>query len=390
MNKRSSKGSVIHQPELSKTMSRSNVYELAKPSRSVHDLSKTVSRSSTFELSKTLSRSGTYELPKGEVSMSRTNLHEFKPVLAPFATGANYSTASLVNNNNAAAPASGYTTPSKPPRGSTGMTGLNRELYTSSVFNRYLNNVERTQSAYSLPSDNNAPINPRVATPRSAKSADSRISEVSEVSRVSQVPPIAVNDEYGSPVSTEIEDGDEEEVTQDTVDRLKNSLAYDVVLRLNTAETGLESRIDEFDRSLQELDDLRSRSMSLVDKFEAYSHRTKEEVESQLANIKSIRSEFAKVDEYERRVNNARKRVDEFKTRLVQINNRISEQESDNRKRKMRIKYAKRGSLLGTLLLVLLIFLIRTYFFTHHDTNTRQLDFDELIECLNNIDRCPY
>jgi hypothetical protein len=166
---------------------------------------------------------------------------------------------------------------------------------------------------------------------------------------------------------------------------LKNALEYDIVVRLDSTEIDLESQVQSFQQSLNQIKQLRTKCSELIETYKTNSSASLENMGNQISRLSEIQQDFLVVDQLEERLIKARNNVDDCKKRLVHINKRVGLQENDNKQRNQRIKYLKRGSLLCLILIFILAFLIKRYLFI---PTPIPMSLDNIIICLHDLDSC--
>ncbi|KAA8902888.1 hypothetical protein TRICI_005812 [Trichomonascus ciferrii] len=344
-----------------------NSYDFSRPSKSAglvegERLSRTVSRESA----------------------SRTN-----PILAPFTRATSY--------DSATAAASSVSLDSTPVRGK-GSIKRHRHQHTEDL----------RGSKVFFPSLTNSSASP---APKSQS--------MNNLAASKDMPALQVSDEFGSVISpmdskqtnTSSQSSSQPNISNDAVNELlpttrwssadsgrsshfsvinairdlKNALEYDIVVRLDSTEIDLESQVQSFEKSLNQIKQLRTQCFDLIEAYRTNSSASLENMDNQIKRLSEIQQDFLVVDQLEERLNKARNNVEDCKKRLVLVNQRVGLQENDNKQRNQRIKHLKRGSLLCLILTFVLAFLIKHYIF---NPAPKPMSLDNIIVCLHDLDSC--
>lgn len=184
------------------------------------------------------------------------------------------------------------------------------------------------------------------------------------------------------------------------ISQFKDNLSHDIIIRLDSSENDIDNQIQDFETTLNELKTLQWKSKEMIDQFATDSEKSNIELQAQVSRFREIQlNEFSTLEGLETRMQNAKQRVEEFRQRLTMIDEHLVAQEQGKKRKRLWIKYVKRGTV-GTILIVLLA----TMVFRHYQSNRTwptstiieestyspvPTDLDGLLMCLDDFDNCP-
>jgi hypothetical protein len=175
-----------------------------------------------------------------------------------------------------------------------------------------------------------------------------------------------------------------------TVRELQSSLGSDVIERLDVIEDDLKARVSSFEQHLEELKALRQQSVAIIAAFKSQSGQTREEIDSHLYKFKDLGNEFTVVDELDTRIATAKEKVDEYSKRLVAVNARIVQQETQKQQRLLRLKFMRRVVFSLCVFVLVLSIVIKLEFGRSTTAASPTSDLADIIDFLNDLDKHPF
>lgn len=140
----------------------------------------------------------------------------------------------------------------------------------------------------------------------------------------------------------------------DTIDQLQKSLGHDIVMQVDSVEDELLSKMQVFQKNLNELVALRDICLESMKKIDGSGEETKSSIEEHFERFESLRAEFASIGQLEDRMEKARAKILEYSKRLELVQQRIDLREKFNMQRRIRKKYWQRTVLFISIAVLIL------------------------------------